>query len=82
MAAGYADCAIPRATTDVPVVPYAPSTTSPTLLATVRFIHKSHHPARHGPHVVNPIGAQEQILAKAVKRTAPNAMAMARTAWA
>jgi len=39
--------------------------------------HKSHHTMNAmGHNVVNLIGAREQVLAKAVKRAAPNAMAM------
>jgi FtsP/CotA-like multicopper oxidase with cupredoxin domain len=68
----------PEATTDVPV----------GAVRAIDFVadapgdwafhcHKSHHTMNAmGHNVVNLIGAREQILAKAVKRAAPNAMAM------
>jgi hypothetical protein len=68
----------PEATTDVPV----------GAVRAIDFVadapgdwafhcHKSHHTMNAmGHNVVNLIGAREQVLAKAVKRAAPNAMAM------
>jgi FtsP/CotA-like multicopper oxidase with cupredoxin domain len=68
----------PEATTDVPV----------GAVRAIDFVadapgdwafhcHKSHHTMNAmGHNVVNLIGAQEQVLAKAVKRAAPGAMAM------
>jgi FtsP/CotA-like multicopper oxidase with cupredoxin domain len=68
----------PEATTDVPV----------GAVRAIDFVadapgdwafhcHKSHHTMNAmGHNVVNLIGAREQVLAKAVRRAAPNAMAM------
>jgi len=68
----------PEATTDVPVgAVRAIDFVSDAPGDWAFHCHKSHHTMNAmGHNVVNLIGAREQVLAKAVKRAAPNAMAM------